>query len=182
MCIHRCAYVCESMIQSGHRQFPLPDCVCTLSDKQHVTLNSWHCLGWLGPILRFLRMLNKVGPAAIGLRAKYQASAYLKCYLNLWVIIRSWRWFKSLESYAKAFSVHLNIQNCLQIYLNPGWLAPLSVSRSDFHPLFCQTAIPYGFTSLRAINRSLAKGSPKACKLKHIHNVWKLFQFPWSTA
>lgn len=40
MCIHRCAYVCESIIQSGQCQFPLPDCVCTLSDKQHVTLNS----------------------------------------------------------------------------------------------------------------------------------------------
>lgn len=40
MCIHRCAYVCECMIQSGQCQFPLPDCVCTLSDKQRVTLNS----------------------------------------------------------------------------------------------------------------------------------------------
>lgn len=42
VCIHRCAHVCECVIQSGQRRFPLPDCVCTLSDKQHVTLNSWH--------------------------------------------------------------------------------------------------------------------------------------------
>lgn len=59
MCIHRCAYVCECMIQSGQCRFPLPDCVCTLSDKQHVTLNSWHSLGWKAPICVFLKRKTK---------------------------------------------------------------------------------------------------------------------------
>lgn len=45
--------ICESMIQCRQFEFPLLDCVCILSDKQHVTLNSWHSLGWMGPVCIF---------------------------------------------------------------------------------------------------------------------------------
>lgn len=57
VCIHRCTYVSECVMQCGQSPFPLTDCVCTLSDKQRGALNSWHSPGWMDPICVFLNLL-----------------------------------------------------------------------------------------------------------------------------
>lgn len=59
VCIHRCAFVCKYMMQRGQCQLPLPDCVCTLSEKQYASLNSWHSPSWMSPICVFLKHSTK---------------------------------------------------------------------------------------------------------------------------
>lgn len=80
--------------------------VCTLSDKQHVTLNSWHSLGSMGPIcIGFKTSPNVVCQQELG--AKYQP-----VILHV-ILISAWIW--SRFNKVKAFTISLNIEMYLQI-------------------------------------------------------------------
>lgn len=93
--------------------------VCTLSDKQHVTLNSWHSLGSIGPI-------------CIGFKTSPNVACQQELRQNIspWVIlhvilISAWIW--SRFNKVKAFIIRLNV------FTNMG-----KVQLDQFSTVFCQ--------------------------------------------